>query len=345
MADEAIPAGQAGRLEIVRFPERVSASNAGQIGDQLLAAIASGAAVVVADMSALASWDRAGSGAIIRACQRAAVIGTELRLVACTPTARELVGLEGLDRLLPVYPSPQAAVAAAVPGSAARPVQGSPAQDQAPAPSQPAGAGHAQAAVSEVVLRQLIDALSDGIALTDQDGTIVLANRRLAEMFGYLPGELTGQGVDTLVPADLRHAHQQDRAAYERNPVPRPMSHRPRLAGQRKDGGTIPVSITLSPVPTASGHLVLAVVRDTAQAPRRSDLADLAHAATGHATHSRDLLDKVVSSLFQVGLSLQAALDQPTDIARERITGALQRLDDTIRQVRDHVLGPGRHDR
>jgi RNA polymerase sigma factor (sigma-70 family) len=50
-------------------------------------------------------------------------------------------------------------------------------------------------------LRQLIDTLDDGVALADGEGRMVLANRRLAAMFGYAPGELVGQPVEMLVPA------------------------------------------------------------------------------------------------------------------------------------------------
>lgn len=341
MADEVAPARRTGGLEVVRLPARLSGPAAGQACDQLLAAVGSEAAVVVADMSALVSWDRPGAAAVVRAYQKAAVSGTELRLAASGQPARELISGEGLDRLVPVYPSLRAAKAAGAPDPPPRLAPSTASPDPARHPASADGE-HARAAVSEVVLRQLIDALRDGIALTDQDGTIVLASRRLAEMFGYQPGELTGQGVDTLVPADLRDAHRQDRVAYLASPVSRAMSDRPRLAGQRKDGGTIPVSIALSPVPTATGHLILAVVRDNGQARQREDLADLARAAAAEqARHSQELLDAVISSLFHVGLSLQTALDQPAEIARERITSALRRLDDTIHQVRDHVFGPG----
>ena len=54
--------------------------------------------------------------------------------------------------------------------------------------------------------------------------------------------------------------------------------------------------------------------------------------------HNRELLDRVVTGLFHAGLSLQAAASLPADAARERIDEVLQRLDDTIREIRDHVL-------
>jgi hypothetical protein len=47
------------------------------------------------------------------------------------------------------------------------------------------------------------------------------------------------------------------------------MGERTRLAGLRKNGATLPVEISLSPVPTATEHFVLAVIRDRPAAPTR----------------------------------------------------------------------------
>ena len=54
------------------------------------------------------------------------------------------------------------------------------------------------------VLWNVIEAFSDGVALADGEGTLVLASRRLEEMFGYPPTELTGQSLEHLIPAHLR---------------------------------------------------------------------------------------------------------------------------------------------
>jgi len=85
--------------------------------------------------------------------------------------------------------------------------------------------------VDAAVLRQLVDALDDGVALTGADGTIVLANRKLAAMFGYQAADLAGRSVEVLVPGGLREAHRRHRAAYQRRPSARPMADRARLAG------------------------------------------------------------------------------------------------------------------
>jgi anti-anti-sigma factor len=342
MADDAVPTKWTGGVAVVTFPEHLDASSAVGVSEQIRSAAGNGAAVVIADMAATASCDRAAVDALIRAHHLAAVSQAELRLVVGSPPVSRMISDAGLDRLVAVFRSVETAIAAGGPRGYAAPDD---AVLQARAlqwPARPRAGesnGSGSADLNAAVLRQLIDTLDDGIMLADGGGTIVLASRRLAAMFGYEEGELTGQPVESLVPADLRGRHRNERGAYALAPVSRAMAHRARLVGVRKDGATVPVTITLSPVPTASQHLTLAVVRDGTQAPRPDDLASLARAAVSdREKHSEALLDRVVSSLFQVGYSLQAAADQPTDVARDRIAEALLVLDAVIHEIRDHVF-------
>ena len=113
-----------------------------------------------------------------------------------------------------------------------------------------------------------------------------------------------------------------------------------RLVGLRSDGTTFPVQVSLSPVPTATGHLTLAVIRDATGARQGGDLMEIARAAVAvqQAHRSQEVLDRVVDRLFNVGLSLQAAIDLPSEEARQHITQALQQLDDAIHMIRDHAF-------
>src|SRR5271169_673966 len=341
--EDIYPVRWAGKQAIVTLPEDIDLSNAGEIREQLLTVINRGAAVLIADMTATISCDYAGAEAVIRAYRRAVMSGTDLRLVVTAQIVRRVLSCSGLDRLVSIYPSLEAAQAVRAPaevlGLVPRPASVR-ADDQAlPRCSTPAGSqlpaacpsDRNRAAITSAEARSLVDALQDGVALVDGDGALVLASRRLEEMFGYEHGELPGQTVERLVPADLQAAHRSQRATYARAPMT------DRLVGLRKDATTFPVEIGLSPVTTATGRLAFAVIRDVTAAKQLEDLIDLARSAvTAQQAHrGRELLDTITTRLFQLGLNLQAAIDLPADMVRQRIEEALQHLDDTIREIRD----------
>lgn len=344
--EDIYPVRWAGKQAVVTLPEDIDLSNAGEIREQLLTIINRGAEVLIADMTATISCDYAGAEAVIRAYRRAVMSGTDLRLVVTAQIVRRVLSCSGLDRLVSIYPSLEAAQAVRAPaevlGLVPRPASVR-ADDQAlPRCSTPAGSqlpaawpsDKNRAALTSAEARSLVDALQDGVALVDGDGALVLASRRLEEMFGYEHGELPGQTVERLVPADLQAAHRSQRATYARVPRTRPMTDR--LVGLRKDATTFPVEIGLSPVTTA-GRLAFAVIRDVTAAKQLEDLIDLARSVvTAQQAHrGRELLDTITTRLFQPGLNLQAAIDLPADMVRQRIEEALQHLDDTIREIRD----------
>jgi anti-anti-sigma factor len=335
-----------GQQAVIVLPEHIDGSNAGQVREELLAAINRGAATLIVDMTATVSCGQAVANVMMRAYQCAVANGTQLRLVVTAQVIRRVLSADGLDRLISIYPSLQAATAA--PAAVIPPVP-RPAKTKAggrvpprgartrrPHPADGAPPGPGAAAIAPSLLWTLVDAFADGVALTDGDGALALVNRRLADMFGYPHTHLIGRPVESLIPSGLRVAHRRLRADYVQAPVARPMGARRPLVGLRKDRSTFPVAISLSPVPTATGRFTLAVIRDITQSREHHDLADLARAAvTAQAHHSQELLDTIASSLSNVGLSLQAAIDLPSDLARQRIAEAVQRLDDAIHQIRD----------
>ncbi len=339
--DGPFPVRWAGSQAVVTLPEHIGAADSGSIREQLLELLDRGAAVLIADMTGTLSCDRSGAAALVRACQRASDGGAQLRVAVTAPAVRQVLEASGLDRLVAIYPSVEAAIAAGALGVIpllSRPGPG-PGERQAGSRRRRAVLDRSRARISPAALWGLLDALADGVILTDEDGVLVLANRRAEDMFGCRPGELIGQPVESLVPAGLRTTHVTQRTGYTREPVARPMGSRVRLAGQRRDGSTFPVRVSLSPVVTGTGHFILAVIRDVTE--DRSQVVP-ADAAADDARRGRELLTRLVDDLFRVGLSLQTAADVPHEAARQRISGSLKILDDTIRQIRDHVFAaPG----
>jgi PAS domain S-box-containing protein len=113
--------------------------------------------------------------------------------------------------------------------------------------------------------RRLLEAAPDAILEVDADGRITLVNALAEQMFGYARGELIGQSIELLVPADKRSVHARYRAGYAENPRIRPMGPGLELEVQRKDGTLLPVEISLSPNRSREDETVIAIVRDVSQ--------------------------------------------------------------------------------
>jgi anti-anti-sigma factor len=101
-----------GRQALVTLPQHIDTPNADQIREQLLWIINSGAAVLIADLTGIFSCDYSGANALARAHHRAVANGTELRLVVTVDAVRRVLALNGLDRLVAVYPDLDGALAA-----------------------------------------------------------------------------------------------------------------------------------------------------------------------------------------------------------------------------------------
>jgi formate hydrogenlyase transcriptional activator len=119
--------------------------------------------------------------------------------------------------------------------------------------------------LSENRFRSLFESSPDAIIVIDDAGKITDVNGRVETSFGYNRSELLGQTVEILVPERFRHAHPSLRQEYAAHPQVRPMGTGLELFGRRKDGTLIPVDIMLSPVETASGKVVLSVIRDLSE--------------------------------------------------------------------------------
>jgi protein-histidine pros-kinase len=108
----------------------------------------------------------------------------------------------------------------------------------------------------------LLESMPDAIVLVNAIGRIVLINSRAAELFGYERPELIGKPVEILVPPPLRKAHGVQRGSFIAKPKARAMGAGLQLHGLRRNGEQFPVEISLSPLSTEVGTMVMSAVRD-----------------------------------------------------------------------------------
>ena len=117
----------------------------------------------------------------------------------------------------------------------------------------------------ETIFRKLLEAAPDAIVVVDADGRIIFVNARTEALFGFGREQMLGQGVELLVPARFRDSHTGHRRAFTAASRVRPMGAGIQLYGLRCDGSEFPVDISLSPLTTEDGILVLTAIRDVSE--------------------------------------------------------------------------------
>jgi two-component system, cell cycle sensor histidine kinase and response regulator CckA len=108
-------------------------------------------------------------------------------------------------------------------------------------------------------LAAILDSIDDAVISIALDGTILSWNPGAERMYGYPADEAIGSPVVGLVPAALRH--EQERLLDRVRQGERVMHHE--TSRTRRDGWTIPVEVSMSPVRDPGGAIVALEVIET----------------------------------------------------------------------------------
>jgi anti-sigma B factor antagonist len=119
MSGEHYPVLWIGRTAVMSLPVEIDITNADRVREDLLSVLNQGAVLLIADLSRTTFCDSAGVGAWARSFRRAKASQSDMRLVVGTLAVQRVLALTGIDRLLDIYPSVAASLAASPdPGNA-----------------------------------------------------------------------------------------------------------------------------------------------------------------------------------------------------------------------------------
>ncbi len=147
-----------------------------------------------------------------------------------------------------------------------------------PRPDEGEGFSTRPRGVAETLLSaSLLEAVPDAMIAVNQEGIILQVNSQTETLFGYTRNELIGQRIEILIPERLRDRHDLHRKHFTEEPKVRRMGVGLDLHGRRRDGSEFPVEISLSPVRTDGGMLVLSAIRDITERKYIEDQLRSAH--------------------------------------------------------------------
>lgn len=168
-------------------------------------------------------------------------------------------------------------------------------------------------------MESLFENATEGIILTGSGGKIVLVNPAAERMFGYSSSELVGQLIEVLIPEQYKPHHHSLREGFYEKPSNRVMGHGRDLNGRKKDGGNIPVEVSLSHYKKGDELFVIAFIVDIT--PRKKIEQDI--------LLQKKELEKMTSDMRKLNTQLEAKVEERTTILKE----ALQKLEQSQQEL------------
>lgn len=126
--------------------------------------------------------------------------------------------------------------------------------------------------------QRIMEVTPEAMVISDSGGKIVMVNAQAEKLFGYSRDELIGQSIDMLLPERFRAGHGVHRGAYMTQHTTGQMGKGRELFGRKKDGTEFSAEISLGPMKTESGLLVISAVRDVSE--RKHFETQILHQAT-----------------------------------------------------------------
>lgn len=131
-------------------------------------------------------------------------------------------------------------------------------------------------------LKAIVDTAGDAIVVIDESGTIQSVNPATLRILGYAREDLVGRNVKLLMPEEHAQAHDGYLEAYRRTGVCKIIGVGREVVGQRKDGSTVPLDLSVAEWRDGRGErFFTGTLRDITERKRGEEL--LARARRLHA--------------------------------------------------------------
>ena len=186
-------------------------------------------------------------------------------------------------------------------------------------------------ALDSALLRSILDTVPDAMVVIDSTGIVQSFSRAAERLFGYDAPEVVGRNVSMLMPSPYRDQHDGYLERYLRTGERRIIGIGRIVVGQRKNGSTFPMELSVGELQQNGDRLFTGFVRDLTERQRtQARLQEL----------QNDLLHvSRLRAMGQMAAALAHELNQPLTATANYVRAATRLLDaaapdmDRIRQA------------
>jgi PAS domain S-box-containing protein len=170
-------------------------------------------------------------------------------------------------------------------------------------------------------LTSLFENATEGIILTNGQGSIVMVNPAAERIFEYEADELIGNTIEILIPDSMRAHHHTMRQDFYKKPGNRQMGHGRDLYARKKDGSGIPVEVSLSFYKKNEELFVIAFIVDITER-KKSEV---------NIRTQQQELEHMARRMQRLNAQLETKVEERTLILKE----ALKKLEESQKDLSD----------
>jgi PAS domain S-box-containing protein len=117
-------------------------------------------------------------------------------------------------------------------------------------------------------LRAVVETAVDGVILIDTEARVLMFNPACERLFGYRACEVLGQNVNLLMPSPYREEHNRYLGNFRRTGERKIIGIGREVLGQRKDGSTFPMDLSVGEANQDGETIFVGIVHDLTERER-----------------------------------------------------------------------------
>jgi two-component system sensor kinase FixL len=217
-----------------------------------------------------------------------------------------------------------------------------------------AAASAEDAFAREAHVKSILDTIPDAMIVIDRRGSMQSFSAAAERLFGYSAAEVLGKNVKMLMPSPYREGHDSYLRRYDVTGERRIIGIGRVVVGERKDGSTFPVELSIGEMQTGNQRFYTGFIRDVTESQKTearlhelqselvhvSRLTAMGEMASALAHELNQPLSAIANYMKGSRRLLEESSDEHAAVLREAMDKAAEqalRAGQVIRRLRDFV--------